>query len=113
MNEQANPEAGPDPRQVAVDLLRSMGNPQPHPSETKWLSVNTSIGQRFIVMVITDITGRRAVWFDDAGLRKHITDAQAVLDEAADTPTPLQVAHTMPQGVPLPGAPLIPPGMRT
>lgn len=92
-----------DRKDAAQAMLAALGNISPMPSETGWLNLNTADGKRWIVMVISDPTGRKAVWFDEAGLRKHATEALGVADQARAQPAPLTVAQQIPQGIPLPG----------
>lgn len=88
----------------AQELMGALGPRwQPAPCDVDWIGTASATGEKVIVMVVSDLYGRTGYAFTPEALEKTCTDGLAVAEKGKAVSTPIQVAKTMPQGVPLPG----------
>lgn len=88
----------------AQEVLAALGPMwQPHPAHIEWLGMSSATGEKIIVMVVADPTGRRGISFTPDALEKTLADAATIIDKGRKVAAPLTIAKAMPQGMPMPG----------
>lgn len=90
----------------AMALITSLGPvAQPHPANLQVVNVTSTDGKRWTVLIVSDPTGRRAIWLEPAKAAEWGTLITGIASEGQAAPTPLMVARQMPPNMPLPGTP--------
>jgi hypothetical protein len=88
----------------AQELMTSLGKFwRPMPADIEWVGTATPDGQKMIVMVISDASGRRGTGFTPEALEAHGNTALQMAGAGRNVSPGLQVVSSVPQGMPMPG----------
>lgn len=95
----------------AMSLITALGPmAQPHPVNLQVLNLTSTEGKRWTVLILSDPTGRRAIWLEPDKAAEWANLIAQVADVGQHAPAPLTVARQMPTGMPMPGVGLRPNG---